>query len=131
MKIESEAWGTGAGCNGLRSVLQLADDDSTSETQLEEEQEKRENGQRVALALACSDGDAKQKKDKCTEVVDGGVDRVVGQVTLRGSCGARWSGAGRRRPGPRGRAPSRGRFGMRFCVWVGVRPRVAEASAGS
>lgn len=75
--------------------MQLADDDSTSKTQLEEEQDNREDGQRVALVLASSDGDAKQKKDKGTAVVVGGVDGAVGQVTLRGSCGDRWSDAGR------------------------------------
>jgi len=40
-----------------RSILQLSDDDSTSITKLEEGKKRRENGQRVALASVCPEGD--------------------------------------------------------------------------
>jgi hypothetical protein len=39
-------------CNGLRSVLQLSDDDSTSITKLEEREGKAgKNGYRIAVAF--------------------------------------------------------------------------------
>ncbi|KAK4103868.1 hypothetical protein N658DRAFT_233015 [Parathielavia hyrcaniae] len=84
-------------CNGLRSILQLSDDDSTSITKLQEGKEERENGQRVALAFVCPDRDTKCKRGKCDGVVDGVVDPAM----FRGSSQGFQSGVGVGRGSPR------------------------------
>ncbi len=49
-------------CNGLRSVLQLSDDDSTSITKPEERKRKQgKKGQHVVLVSVCPDGSYRRK----------------------------------------------------------------------
>jgi len=73
-------------CNGLMSVLQLSDDDSTSITKLGERKRKEEKIANSSRWLLFAQTGAMMKRGRHDRVVDGVVGGVVNWVISIGFC---------------------------------------------